>query len=60
MPVAGSKGKGKGKSKKGGKKGGKFDGICNRCRRWGHRANECRSVMALEDDTHESVNTMAE
>eukprot|EP00972_Heterocapsa_arctica_P019166 2828929-Heterocapsa_arctica.AAC.1 len=39
-PAAGGKGEGKGKSNKGGKKDGKFDGICNKCGRWGHRANE--------------------
>eukprot|EP00972_Heterocapsa_arctica_P095230 14044732-Heterocapsa_arctica.AAC.1 len=52
-PVAGSKGKGKGKNKMSGKKDGKFDGICNKCGRWGHRVKECQSVMALEDDTHD-------
>eukprot|EP00972_Heterocapsa_arctica_P093163 13741651-Heterocapsa_arctica.AAC.1 len=50
-PVAGSgKGKGKGKNRMGGKKESKFDGICNKCGRWGHRASDCRSVMAVEDD----------
>eukprot|EP00972_Heterocapsa_arctica_P043196 6369931-Heterocapsa_arctica.AAC.1 len=48
------KGKGKGKSKS-----KQFDGLCNKCRRWGHRAATCRVVMALEDNT-ESVNCMAE
>eukprot|EP00972_Heterocapsa_arctica_P018979 2801448-Heterocapsa_arctica.AAC.1 len=48
----------KGKSKKG---GGKFDGICNKCGRWGHRASDCQSVMSIEDgDVALSVSTMAE
>eukprot|EP00972_Heterocapsa_arctica_P012174 1784716-Heterocapsa_arctica.AAC.1 len=60
-PVAGGgKGKGKSKNKMGGKKDGKFDGICNKCGRWGDQASECRSVMALEDDERDYVSTMAE
>eukprot|EP00972_Heterocapsa_arctica_P033585 4942949-Heterocapsa_arctica.AAC.1 len=35
------KGKGKGTSKQ-------FNGICNRCGRWGHRAATCKVVVALE------------
>eukprot|EP00972_Heterocapsa_arctica_P065718 9698745-Heterocapsa_arctica.AAC.1 len=58
--AGGGKSKGKGKNKSGGKKGSKFDGVCNKCGRWGHRANDYRSVMALEDETQECVNTMAE
>eukprot|EP00972_Heterocapsa_arctica_P113540 16437636-Heterocapsa_arctica.AAC.1 len=44
----------------GGKKDGKFDGICNKCGRWGHRASDCKYVMALEDDKQDYVSTMAE
>eukprot|EP00972_Heterocapsa_arctica_P071225 10520775-Heterocapsa_arctica.AAC.1 len=52
------KGKGKGKSKSGTEK---FDGLCNKCGRHGHRARDCRSVMALEDSQRpEIVNCMAE
>eukprot|EP00972_Heterocapsa_arctica_P107683 15861313-Heterocapsa_arctica.AAC.1 len=51
-PTPGTKGKGEGKSKQ-------FEGICNKCGRWGHRAATCRVVMALEDNA-ESVNCIAE
>eukprot|EP00972_Heterocapsa_arctica_P003616 539348-Heterocapsa_arctica.AAC.1 len=56
------KGKGKNKVKNKGKKGdGKFDGICNKCGRWGHRASGCRSVISMEDGIVAlSVSTMAE
>eukprot|EP00972_Heterocapsa_arctica_P113706 16438632-Heterocapsa_arctica.AAC.1 len=49
-PSANPKGKGKGQTKGKSKKGdGKFDGICNKCGRWGHRVSDCRSVMSIED-----------
>eukprot|EP00972_Heterocapsa_arctica_P037752 5556697-Heterocapsa_arctica.AAC.1 len=41
-PATKGKGKGKGTSKQ-------FNGICNRCGRWGHRAATCKVVMAPED-----------
>eukprot|EP00972_Heterocapsa_arctica_P106722 15718819-Heterocapsa_arctica.AAC.1 len=56
--------KGKRKSNwksKGKKVDGKFEGICNKCGRWGHKAKECHSAMSLEDgDVAQSINTMAE
>eukprot|EP00972_Heterocapsa_arctica_P066091 9750644-Heterocapsa_arctica.AAC.1 len=54
MPTLATKDKGKGKGK-----GKQFEGICNGCGRWGHRAATCKVVMALEDNA-ESVNCMAE
>eukprot|EP00972_Heterocapsa_arctica_P107935 15897041-Heterocapsa_arctica.AAC.1 len=44
----------------GGRKYGNVDRICNKCGRWGHRAVECRFFMALDDDTHDCVNTRVE
>eukprot|EP00972_Heterocapsa_arctica_P021167 3116821-Heterocapsa_arctica.AAC.1 len=53
-PTSTTKGKGKNKSA-----GGQFNGICNRCGRWGHRLATCKVVMALEGSA-ESVNCMRE
>eukprot|EP00972_Heterocapsa_arctica_P026154 3852556-Heterocapsa_arctica.AAC.1 len=44
-PPTSSKSKGKSKSKNA---GGQFNGICNRCGRWGHSSATCKVVMALE------------
>eukprot|EP00972_Heterocapsa_arctica_P074822 11040913-Heterocapsa_arctica.AAC.1 len=52
MPAIKGKGKGKGTSKQ-------FNGICNHCGRWGHRAATCKVVVALEGSA-ESVNCMGE
>eukprot|EP00972_Heterocapsa_arctica_P003547 527002-Heterocapsa_arctica.AAC.1 len=53
-PTPTTKGQGEGKGT-----GKQFNGICNRCGQWGHRAATCKVVMALEASA-QSVNCMGE